>query len=131
MAVVRLSISLRNIMSAKNKRKGALFETGVLRWLRAKGVNAERLRLAGKDDEGDIVCMVAGQPYIFELKATAKLELPQFWREAVAEAENYAKARGLDVAPPAYVIVKRRNASIDQAWVIQDLAQWIREAQDE
>ena len=118
-------------MSAKNKRKGSLFETSVLRWLRAKGVNAERLRLAGKDDEGDIVCMVAGQPYIFELKATAKLELPQFWRQAVAEAENYARARGLDVAPPAYVIVKRRNAGIDQAWVIQDLAQWIREAQDE
>lgn len=117
-------------MSAKNKRKGSLFETSVLRWLRTKGVNAERLRLAGKDDEGDIVCMVAGQPYIFELKATAKMELPQFWREAVAEAANYAKARGLDEVPPAYVIVKRRNASIEQAWVIQDLAQWLKGIND-
>lgn len=113
-------------MSAKNKRKGALFETSVLRWLRSKGVSAERLRLVGKDDEGDIVCLVAGQPYVFELKATAKLELPQFWREATVEAENYAKARGLDTTPPAYVIVKRRNASIEQSWVIQDLTQWLR-----
>ena len=113
-------------MSAKNKRKGALFETSVLKWLRGKGLNAERLRLAGKDDEGDIVCMVAGHPYIFELKATVKLDLPQFWREACVEAANYAKARNLDAVPPAYVIVKRRNASLSNAWVIQDLEQWLK-----
>ena len=117
-------------MSAKNKRKGALFETSVLKWLRGKGVLAERLRLAGKDDEGDIVCIVAGQPYIFELKATIKMELPQFWREATTEAANYAKARGLEQAPPAYVIVKRRNAGLEQSWVIQDLDQWLRTQSD-
>jgi Holliday junction resolvase len=112
-----------------SRRKGASFETAVLKLLRAKKFVAERLRLAGKDDEGDIVCMVAGRPFIFELKATAKMDLPQFWREATTEAFNYAKARGLDVAPPAYVIVKRRMASIEQAWVIQDLNQWISQAQ--
>ena len=113
-------------MSAANKRKGSLFETATLKFLRTKGLLAERLRLAGKDDEGDIVCMVAGQPYIFELKATAKMELPRFWREATLEAKNYAKARGLIDVPPAYVIVKRRSAGIEQSWVIQDLDQWIR-----
>ena len=113
-------------MSAANKRKGSLFETSILKWLRSKGVSAERLRLAGKDDEGDIVAIVAGQPYIFELKATVKMDLPQFWREATAEAANYAKARGLDAVPPAYVIVKRRMAGLEQSWVIQDLEQWMR-----
>jgi len=113
-------------MSAANKRKGSSFETGILKFLRGKGVLAERLRLAGKDDEGDIVCMVAGQPYIFELKATAKMDLPQFWREATTEAFNYAKARGLDPVPPAYVIVKRRMAGLEQAWVVQDLTQWLK-----
>lgn len=113
-------------MSAANKRKGSLFETGILKFLRVRGVLAERLRLAGKDDEGDIVCIVAGQPYIFELKATAKMELPRFWREATMEAANYAKARNLDKVPPAYVIVKRRNAGLEQSWVIQDLDQWLR-----
>jgi len=113
-------------MSAANKRKGSSFETGILKFLRGKGLSAERLRLAGKDDEGDIVCMVAGQPYIFELKATAKMDLPQFWREATTEAFNYAKARGLDPVPPAYVIVKRRMAGLEQAWVVQDLTQWLK-----
>jgi len=113
-------------MSAKNKRKGSMFETSILKWLRSKGVNAERLRLAGKDDEGDIVAIVAGQPYVFELKATIKMDLPQFWREATTEAFNYAKARGLEVVPPAYVIVKRRMAGLEQSWVIQDLEQWLR-----
>ncbi len=110
---------------AAAKARGSQFETGVLKWLRTKGVTAERLRLAGKADEGDIVCFVSGQPYVLELKATAKLDLPGFWREAVVEAENYAKARGITPTPPAYVIVKRRNASIDQAWVVQTLEQWI------
>ena len=113
-------------MSAANKRKGSLFETSVLKFLRGRGVLAERLRLAGKDDEGDIVCIVAGQPYIFELKATAKMELPRFWREATTEAFNYAKARGIDPVPPAYVIVKRRMAGLEQSWVVQDLDQWLR-----
>ena len=117
-------------MSSKNKRKGSLFETGILKWLRSKGVLAERLRLAGKDDEGDIVCIVSGQPYIFELKATVKMDLPQFWREATTEAANYAKARSLDATPPAYVIVKRRMAGLEQAWVIQDLEQWLRVTTD-
>jgi Holliday junction resolvase len=117
-------------MSAKNKRKGSLFETGILKWLRSKGLNAERLRLAGKDDEGDIVCIVAGQPYVFELKATVKMDLPQFWRETTTEANNYAKARGLDKTPPAYVIVKRRNAGLEQSWVIQDLQQWLRQIEE-
>lgn len=110
---------------AAAKRKGASFETGVLKWLRDRGITAERLRLAGKADEGDIVCFVSGSPYVLELKATAKLDLPGFWREATAEAENYAKARGITPVPPAYVIVKRRQASIDQAWVVQTLEQWI------
>jgi len=112
-------------MSTYGKRKGSAFETGILKWLRSKGVNAERLRLAGKDDEGDIVCIVANKPVVFELKATAKMDLPQFWREATTEAANYAKARGLDPVPPAYIIVKRRMAGLDQSWVIQDLSQWL------
>lgn len=113
-------------MSAANKRKGSLFETGILKLFRSKKISAERLRLAGKDDEGDIVAIVAGQPYVFELKATIKMDLPQFWREATVEAANYAKARGLDEVPPAYVIVKRRMAGLEQSWVIQDLEQWMR-----
>ena len=116
-------------MSAKNKRKGASFELDVMKRFRSKGVNAERLRLSGQKDEGDLVVIIAGQTYILELKNTKSLNLPQFWREAIAEAQNYAGARGIRPAPLSYVIAKRRNAGIEQAWVIQDLEQWLEEKQ--
>ena len=116
-------------MANKNGRKGSQFETDVMRWLRKMGAIAERLTKAGAKDEGDIVTVIAGETYILELKNRQTLSLPQFWREAQVEALNYAKARGLGEVPPSYVIVKRRNASIDQAWVIQDLAQWLKEKQ--
>jgi len=116
-------------MSQYNKTKGSQFETDVMKWLRSKSVTAERLSKAGAKDEGDIVTVIAGETYILELKNRQTLSLPEFWREAQVEALNYAKARGLGEVPLSYVVVKRRNASIDQAWVIQDLTQWLKEKQ--
>jgi len=116
-------------MANSNGRKGSKFETDVLKWLRQMGVLAERLTKAGSKDEGDMVAIIAGKTYILELKNRQTLSLPEFWREAQVEALNYAKARGLGEVPLSYVVVKRRNASIDQAWVIQDLAQWLKEKQ--
>jgi len=110
-----------------NKAKGAAFEIDVMKWFRSLGVLAERLRLAGKDDEGDLVCVVSGSTYILELKNTARLDLPEFWRQAEVEALNYAKARGIGEVPLHYVVVKRRNAGINKAWVVQDLEQWLKE----
>jgi hypothetical protein len=116
-------------VSQYNKAKGSKFETDVMKWLRSMGVLAERLTKAGSKDEGDMVTVIAGETYILELKNRATLSLPEFWREAQVEALNYAKARDLGEVPLSYVVVKRRNASIDQAWVIQDLAQWLKEKQ--
>ena len=114
-------------MSQYNKTKGSQFETDVMKWLRKSGVLAERLTKAGAKDEGDIVTVIAGETYILELKNRQTLTLPQFWKEAQVEAFNYAKARDLGEVPLSYVIVKRRNAPIEQAWVIQDLTQWLKE----
>ena len=113
-------------MDNKNGRKGSLFETTVLKWLRSKNVVAERLTKAGAKDEGDIVVMANGKTYILELKATKALKLPEFWSEAVIEAKHYAEARSLSATPPSYVIVKRRMGGINQSWVVEDLDQWIR-----
>jgi Holliday junction resolvase len=123
--LIRKVVSMAN----KNGRKGSQFETDVMKWLRGVGVIAERLTKAGAKDEGDMVVIISGETYILELKNRQTLSLPEFWREAQVEALNYAKARGLGEVPLSYVVVKRRNASIDQAWVIQDLAQWIKEKQ--
>ena len=109
-----------------NRRKGAAFEIDVMKWFRKMGVLAERLRLSGKEDEGDLVVMVAGESYIFELKNTKSLNLKEFWDEAQDEAANYAKHRGID-KPFSYVLFKRRKAGIHKAWVIQDLTQWLEE----
>ena len=112
-------------MSSYNKAKGSKFETDVMKYLRKLGHFAERLAKAGANDEGDIVTIIAGQTYILECKNRKSLNLPQFWAEAQAEAANYAKARGLVVDPPAFVIVKRRRGSIEDAWVIQNLEEWV------
>ena len=109
-----------------NRRKGAAFEIDVMKWFRKMGVLAERLRLSGKEDEGDLVVIVAGESYIFELKNTKSLNLKEFWDEAQVEASNYAKHRGID-KPFSYVLFKRRGAGIHKAWVIQDLTQWLEE----
>lgn len=114
-------------MSTYNKQKGSKFETDVMKYLRKLGHFAERLAKAGSSDEGDIVTIIAGQTYILECKNRKKIDLPQFWREAEVEAKNYAKARGLPVQPPAFVIVKRKNASIEDAWVVQPLEKWVEQ----
>jgi Holliday junction resolvase len=116
-------------MANKNGRKGSQFETDVMKWLRKMGAMAERLTKAGAKDEGDMVVIISGETYILELKNRATLSLPEFWREAEVEALNYAKARDIGEVPLHYVIVKRRNSSIENAWVIQDLKQWLKEKQ--
>ena len=116
-------------MANKNGRKGSQFETDVMKWLRKGGVIAERLTKAGAKDEGDMVAVIAGETYILELKNRQTLSLPEFWREAQVEALNYAKARDLGEVPLSYVVVKRRNAGIEDAWVIQNLTQWLKEKQ--
>ena len=114
-------------MANPNGRKGSQFETDVMKFLRSAGLLAERLTKAGSKDEGDIVCVVAGNTYILELKNTKAINLPQFWREAEVEALNYANARGFGDVPLHYVVVKRRNSGIENAWVIQDIKQWLKE----
>ena len=116
-------------MANPNGRKGSGWEVDFLKFFRNLGIWVERLTKAGKNDEGDIVAVIAGKTYIFELKNVKRMDLPQFWREAQVEAVNYAKARNLEEVPLSYVIVKRRNAGVDKAWVVQDLNQWLKEKQ--
>lgn len=118
-------------MGTYNKRKGSKFEVDVMSFLRSLGHFAERLAKAGSNDEGDIVTIIAGQTYILECKNRKTLSLPQFWEEAQTEAANYAKARGLPSSPVAFVVVKRRNASIADAWVIQTLSEWVNNLEEE
>lgn len=115
-------------MANPNGRKGSGWEIDARDWLRTKkNIIVERLARAGSKDEGDLMCVIAGKTYILELKNVKSVTLPQFWREAQVEAKNYADARGLEEVPLHYIVVKRRNHSVDKAWVIQDFEQWVKE----
>lgn len=96
-----------------------------MKWLRGAGVEAEKLTQSGSKDEGDMKVVVAGKTYVFELKATKKLNLPDAWREAEIEAKNYAVARNLSYTPPAFAVIKRERAGIEKAWVICSLEAWL------
>ena len=111
---------------AYNRRKGATFELNVMKWFRSLGITVERLRLSGKNDEGDVAVIVGAGTYLFECKNTATLQLDEFWRQVEVEAKNYAKARNIDV-PFHYVLWKRKRKGINKTWVIQDLEQWLEE----
>jgi hypothetical protein len=107
--------------------KGTIFATAVMKWLRGAGVEAEKLTQSGSKDEGDMKVVVAGKTYVFELKATKKLNLPDAWREAEIEAKNYAAARNLTYNPPTFAVIKRERAGIEKAWVVCSLESWLEE----
>lgn len=113
-------------MANPSRRKGSQFEVAILNWFRGRGYDAERLTLSGKDDEGDLRVLARGLPsdlathYVIEAKAEKAIDLSGYVREARAEAGNYARRRGLDGATPL-VIIKKRNAPIEDAYVVQRL----------
>ncbi|MEW1959802.1 hypothetical protein [Kineococcus sp. NPDC059986] len=105
--------------------KGGLWERSILDWLRKDGYDAERLRLAGKEDEGDLVVKDGQAQYIIEAKDVARWSLPDWWRQAVVERDNYAKHRGLDPANlTPLVVVKHRGKGTGQGWVITSMEEF-------
>jgi hypothetical protein len=120
--------SKRNAIN--NKRKGAEFELRRVDWHREQGRDAERLRLAGAKDEGDIAVRLKSGIVVVEECKTVRpgqpLHMPSWWREAVTEAENYARARQLprERVIPALVVRRHGSTDISQAWVIMDSAEW-------
>jgi len=109
-----------------HKRRGKGFEVDLLKWLRDRGYQAERLALAGKDDEGDLVVMIDGGVYlVLEAKApgaNGKIDLSGWSREAETEAKNFAKARNLsDDKVKWLVVIKARGKGIDYAYTVSRL----------
>lgn len=110
-------------MTSPQRRKGSLFELGIVKYLRDHGFPfAERAYGAGRpDDVGDI----DGIPgWCLEAKCHKTLELARWADEAAREAET---AR----CPWWAVIAKRRGKPIDQAYVVMDLKTFARLLADE
>lgn len=115
-------------MSAANKARGAKFEIDVLKYFRSRGLDVERLRLAGRADEGDIVWKDGGLPFIFELKNEKAMNLTNYVRQAEVEARNYAEQRNIPM-PHFAAIVKKRMAPVAEAFVVIPLAEYINQTE--
>ncbi|MFE9254014.1 hypothetical protein [Streptomyces sp. NPDC006879] len=109
----------------RNKRKGSQWESDLRDGLRGEGFDVESLRLAGKEDEGDMVVRLGGEFLVIEAK-NAKLEPATFVREASVERLNFAKHRGLDEqAVSSIAVVKARGKSWRQAYVLTTLENYL------
>ena len=117
-------------MTTRSRRIGSDWELRLTKWFREVAkLPAERLHLAGKNDEGDIAVIDFDGDivYLVEAKAEAKINLSGYMTEVHVEVVNYAKARGLDpehVMPIA--VVKRRGYPIEKAYVVCELADFFR-----
>lgn len=97
-----------------------------MHYLRNEGLDVERLRLSGKEDEGDLILKMGGLPYVIEAKNTQRIDLASFVTEAEAEARNYAKHRGINL-PHHLAIIKRRNHGVGEAYVTLPLHEWLKQ----
>ncbi|MFE4451399.1 hypothetical protein [Streptomyces sp. NPDC056796] len=103
----------------RNKRIGAQWETDLREGLRSEKFDVESLRLAGKEDEGDMVIREDDGTFIVIEAKNAKFEPGVFVGEAQVERENFAKHRGLDLEKvESVVVVKRRGKNWRKAFVL-------------
>ena len=98
------------------KQKGRETETLFVEWLRRNGAPfAERRRLAGVDDRGDI----AGVPGVcVEVKSGARLDVAGWMRELAVEMLNDEADMG------AVVVRPKGRPSPDLWWAIVPLELW-------
>lgn len=110
-------------------RYGTDFERDVLNYLRDEGFSAERLRLTGKEDEGDILLEFGGALYVCQLKANrsavTSASLGARLRDATTQAEAYGRHRGLTTTPTPLLIIKNPRKPIGTAYVVQTLETFV------
>lgn len=105
---------------AKNKRNGSAFETALVNYFRLKGFEADRLRLSGSGDEGDLVIRDSAGPLLVVEAKAGKNVRPRYWydEEAVPEAANYEKHRGMRKGSMVPVLaMKAHNKSIGKSLI--------------
>lgn len=113
---------------ARNKRKGAEWELSLLDYFRDQHLVAERLRLTGRHDEGDLMVFLDAKTVLVVEAKNEQSFKPGTWiNEANIEAANWATSRKstLDVVP--IVVAKRRRHGTGKAYVIMELDTFMEE----
>lgn len=107
--------------SRANKRKGSGWEVELVDYFRDRDLVAERLRLTGSADEGDLWFFKDKKFFVVEAKNTKGFLPGQWIKEAVVEAENWLKKRKSKGPAIPIVIAKRRQHGVGKAYVILEL----------
>ncbi|WP_327292423.1 hypothetical protein [Streptomyces sp. NBC_01198] len=111
---------------ARNKRKGAQWETDLREGLRAEGLDVESLRLHGTEDEGDMVIREDDGHWLVIEAKNARFEPGVFLGQAQIEREHFAKHRGLDLdRVESIVVVKRRGKPWRKAFVLTTVEEYL------
>ncbi|WP_394615863.1 hypothetical protein JNUCC0626_40035 [Lentzea sp. JNUCC 0626] len=107
--------------NARNRRRGAQWQSDLRNGLRQAGLDVERLVLTGKEDEGDLVVrdyLNPGEFVVIEAKAGA-MHAAEFVRQAITEGGHFAAHRGLDRARVSSIaVVKRAGLNWKDAYVL-------------
>lgn len=108
-------------------RAGKAYEGELMRYAREQGVDIERLRLTGEEDEGDLLIRGEHARYVIEAKRTKTLDLAGWVKEASQERENYDKHRGYALVPTRFVVVhKARGKGLGGSYVTTTLDEWLK-----
>lgn len=109
---------------AKNKRNGADYEIKLLNYFREHACSAERLRLAGKEDEGDLSVRASDTlpvSLVVEAKAGVNVRPRAWFNEAKVEAKKYGERRNMPRNPKPVLIMKSHNRPVGQSLVTLSL----------
>lgn len=116
--------------------KGSRYENELLKYLRGQALDAERLRLTGKEDEGDILVrfskyegeLMGAVPHrlVIEAKNVKRMTLAGWVEEARLEAQQYADHRGIET-PSFAVVHKRAGKGVDQSFVTIPLHEYLEQ----
>jgi hypothetical protein len=129
---------IRRASPAAIKRAGQRWETAIQNGLRSAGLDAERLRLNGADDEGDLAVRLnrwstalGAERIVIEAKA-GKLHAATFVDQAIREADAYARHRRINRrAVMGIAVVKRPRKSWSDAFVLTSLREYFRLADED
>jgi len=107
-------VTIRTGSDSRNRKaKGREAETLVVEYLRARGFNAERRRLSGDADLGDVGGI---RKLIIEVKSHKQLNLPAWLDELAIEVENADRKYPEDFAHTGFVVARRRGQPHPGDW---------------
>lgn len=111
---------------------GKKYETDLMRHLRERGLDVERLRLSGAEDEGDLLLRLRGDGpptrLVIEAKRTKAMDLGGWVKEAEVERQNYTHHRSIPNSEAGFVVVHyRRQHNLGQSYVTTTLEEYLHQ----